>query len=68
MVAQHTNAVVEAAKVGVSVVGTTYTMFGLPFADVAALVTLIYTCFMGYLAFRDRVYRPWRNKVPAQAS
>lgn len=63
MIDQHSQTVhtflPEVAKVAPAVAGATYSFFGFPLADVAAVVTICYTLFMGYLAFRDRVYRPW---------
>jgi predicted membrane metal-binding protein len=59
---QHIQGVVqEAAKVVPAVVGATYSFLGMPLHEWAAIITIVYTCFMGYLAFRDRVYRPWRT-------
>ena len=55
-------AVQEAAKIIPAVAGATYSFMGMPLAELAAIVTICYTCFMGYLAFRDRVYRPWKEK------
>lgn len=56
----------EAVKVAPAVVGATYSFMGLPLHEIAAIVTIVYTVFMGYLAFRDRVYRPWRDKRGAK--